>query len=51
VTEGDQLRGIVTLKDLLRFLSLKMELEGPDDDTPPVGPRPGVVRHEEPVAR
>ena len=51
VTEGDQLRGIVTLKDLLRFLSLKMELEGPDDDSPPVGPRPGVVRHEEPVAR
>jgi CBS domain-containing protein len=32
VTEGDQLRGIVSLKDLLRFLCLKMELEGPDDD-------------------
>jgi Zn-dependent protease len=30
VTEGDRLVGIISLKDLLRFLSLKMELEGPD---------------------
>jgi Zn-dependent protease/CBS domain-containing protein len=29
VTEGDQLVGIVSLKDLLRFLDLKLELEGP----------------------
>jgi Zn-dependent protease/CBS domain-containing protein len=28
VTEGDRLVGIVTLKDLLRFLSLKIDLEG-----------------------
>ena len=27
VAEGDQLLGILTLKDLLRFFSLKMELE------------------------
>jgi CBS domain-containing protein len=30
VTEGDRLVGIISLKDLLRFLSLKIELEGPD---------------------
>jgi Zn-dependent protease/predicted transcriptional regulator len=28
VTEGDRLLGIVSLKDLLRFLSLKLELQG-----------------------
>jgi predicted transcriptional regulator len=28
VTEGDRLVGIVSLKDLLRFLNLKLELEG-----------------------
>ncbi len=28
VVEGDQLEGILTLKDLLKFLSLKLELEG-----------------------
>jgi Zn-dependent protease/CBS domain-containing protein len=28
VTDGDQLLGIVSLKDLLRFLELKLELEG-----------------------
>jgi CBS domain-containing protein len=27
VTEGDRLLGIVSLKDLLRFLNLKLELE------------------------
>ncbi len=30
VVEGDQLVGILALKDLLRFLALKVELEGPD---------------------
>jgi Zn-dependent protease/CBS domain-containing protein len=30
VTEGDRLVGIVSLKDLLRFLNLKIELEAPD---------------------
>jgi Zn-dependent protease/CBS domain-containing protein len=30
VTEGDRLVGIVSLKDLLRFLNLKLELEGID---------------------
>ncbi len=28
VVEGDRLAGIITLKDLLRFLSLKLDLEG-----------------------
>jgi Zn-dependent protease/CBS domain-containing protein len=30
VTDGDRLLGIVSLKDLLRFLDLKLELEGAD---------------------
>jgi Zn-dependent protease len=43
VTEGDRLLGLVSLKDLLRFLHLKLELEGPGDETPPGrdGPGPG----------
>lgn len=28
VVENDQLIGVITLKDLLQFFSLKMELEG-----------------------
>jgi CBS domain-containing protein len=32
VVEGETLRGLLTLKDLLRFLSLKLELE---EDMPP----------------
>jgi Zn-dependent protease len=40
VTEGDRLLGIVSLKDLLRFLNMKLELEGarangPGPDTAP----------------
>lgn len=31
VTEGDRLVGMISLKDLLRFLSLKIELEGGDE--------------------
>lgn len=38
VTEGGRLVGILTLKDLLRFLSLKLELEGLDGGRP--GPAP-----------
>jgi len=34
VTEGDRLLGIVSLKDLLRFLNLKLELEGTDTSAP-----------------
>ena len=30
VVEGDRLVGILTLKDLLEFLALKVDLEGPD---------------------
>jgi CBS domain-containing protein len=32
VTEGGRLVGIVSLKDLLRFLQLKLDLEGPGDE-------------------
>jgi len=32
VTDGERLVGIVSLKDLLRFLSLKMELEGAEQN-------------------
>ncbi len=32
VTEGDKLVGIIALKDLLRFLSLKVDLEGEEND-------------------
>jgi Zn-dependent protease/CBS domain-containing protein len=32
VTEGNRLVGILSLKDLLTFLSLKIELEGTDED-------------------
>jgi Zn-dependent protease len=42
VTEGGRLVGIVSLKDLLRFLSLKLELEGPDAP----GNGPGVADYE-----
>jgi Zn-dependent protease/CBS domain-containing protein len=38
VVEGEQLAGIVSLKDLLRFLHLKLELEGDGGDEP--RPRP-----------
>ena len=34
VTEGDRLVGIVSLKDLLGFLNLKLELECQDDIPP-----------------
>jgi Zn-dependent protease/CBS domain-containing protein len=34
VADGDQLLGIISLKDLLRFLNLKLELEGQDDSPP-----------------
>lgn len=36
VADGEQLVGVVTLADLLRFLNLKLELEGVDDATPPL---------------
>jgi CBS domain-containing protein len=52
VVEGDHLVGIVSLKDLLRFLHLKMELEGDDDTatkTPPTRQSLGE-RTESPVS-
>jgi CBS domain-containing protein len=41
VTDGDRLLGVVSLKDLLRFLSLKLDLERaePSDTMPPPGLR------------
>jgi Zn-dependent protease/CBS domain-containing protein len=52
VADGDELRGIVSLKDLLRFLNLKMELEGTEDRQPPLPPTSwhGVERREETVS-
>jgi Zn-dependent protease/CBS domain-containing protein len=52
VAEGDELRGIVSLKDLLRFLNLKMELEGPDDQRPSRPPTAwhGLAKREETVS-
>jgi Zn-dependent protease/CBS domain-containing protein len=38
VVEGEKLVGLVSLKDLLRFLHLKLELEGEDRDQPPRPP-------------
>ena len=35
VVDHGKLRGILSLKDLLQFLNLKMELEGPDEELPP----------------
>jgi Zn-dependent protease/CBS domain-containing protein len=35
VTEGDRLVGVISLKDLLRFLDLKMHLESPEGPEPP----------------
>jgi len=50
VTDGDKLVGIVSLKDLLRFLNLKMELENGDDRrSRPPQPWRGVARREESV--
>jgi hypothetical protein len=47
VVEGDRLLGIVSLKDLLRFLHLKLELEGEEDGRAgPAAPRPRDSRHE-----
>jgi CBS domain-containing protein len=34
VVDHGRLMGILALKDLLKFLNLKMELEGPDEDLP-----------------
>jgi Zn-dependent protease len=34
VTRDNRLAGIISLKDLLRFLQLKLELEEPEDDSP-----------------
>src|SRR5262249_45537169 len=41
VTEGDRLVGIISLKDLLSFLHLRIELEGVDGD----GGWPGCFRN------
>jgi Zn-dependent protease/CBS domain-containing protein len=50
ITEEDQLRGIVSLKDLLRFLNLKMELHEDEDETPrSEGPWRLPARREENV--
>ncbi len=50
VTQGDHLSGIVSLKDLLRFLNLKMELEeNHEDRIRPSGPWSSPARREETI--
>jgi Zn-dependent protease/CBS domain-containing protein len=52
VTEGDRLVGIISLKDLLHFLSLKLELEGPDGpDSGAAAPRHGSTWSQTPAQR
>jgi Zn-dependent protease/CBS domain-containing protein len=47
VVEGDRLLGIISLKDLLRFLHLKLELEGEGgEEARPPGPRQQDSRSE-----
>jgi len=47
VTDDDRLVGIVSLKDLLRFLNLKLELEGQQDVPPPNGASDSEREREE----
>jgi Zn-dependent protease/CBS domain-containing protein len=53
VMEGDRLVGIVSLKDLLSFLNLKMELDAGQDNAPrpPRQPWYGSERKETPAPR
>jgi Zn-dependent protease/CBS domain-containing protein len=60
VTEGDRLVGIVALKDLLRFLDLKLQLDAGDDGFAPRPPsaggsdgirRPTELEHSEGIQR
>jgi Zn-dependent protease/CBS domain-containing protein len=48
VVDGGRLAGIISLKDLLRFLQLKLELDGEDADEPGGSdvPAPGPDRRE-----
>jgi Zn-dependent protease/CBS domain-containing protein len=47
VTEGDRLVGIISLKDLLRFLHLKLELEGPEERPPDQPPHLRDARRDQ----
>jgi CBS domain-containing protein len=51
VTEGDRLLGIVSLKDLLRFLNLKLELEGQNEAFPQHGDSRGRRTRDGALAR
>ncbi len=47
VAVGDRLVGIISLRDLLRFLNLKLELEGPDGrDSEPDPVQREVASHQ-----
>jgi Zn-dependent protease/CBS domain-containing protein len=47
VVEGERLLGILSIKDLLRFLQLKLQLEGPGRrPAPPAPPSEGITRDE-----
>ncbi len=47
VADGDRLLGLVSMKDLLRFLSLKMDLEGVEDERPDSAPPLPRTRDEQ----
>jgi Zn-dependent protease/CBS domain-containing protein len=47
VVEGNHLAGIISLKDLLRFLQMKLELEGEEKDQDEQPPRPLSQEREE----
>ncbi len=49
VMDDDHLAGIISLKDLLRFLNLKMELEGPDGNEESPSSRLPEPHHEEEI--
>ena len=47
VTEGDHLAGIITFKDLMRFLNLRLELEGRDGNGAPRTARSSRLEQQE----
>jgi len=47
VEDGDRLVGVLSLKDLMGFLSLKIDLEG--DGAPPIAPDPGHAAEPRPA--
>jgi len=51
VLDGDRVVGVLGMKDLLRFLHLKLEIEGDEGPSPPTAAPPLVDRRRETPAR